>query len=79
MNDVTEPAYGVAFELTDAREWQRPARATRVEEMLAGSNARLRRSVDFVIGLVTSLPTVSSSLHGSGPHGPWAVTSSCAP
>jgi tetratricopeptide (TPR) repeat protein len=66
-NEVIGPAFGVELEIVDAQPWQRSTSATDMMGMLSElERLDAGEDVDWVIGVVTQLSEVSSSLRMLG-------------
>lgn len=67
VNEVSVPLLGVEFEVVSANDWHRgspPEDLEAILEELVALDAAV--DVDWVVGLVTSLPAVTSSIHHLG-------------
>jgi predicted Zn-dependent protease len=67
LNKVLEPALGVRFEAESFRRWHRESGGIQIEQMLAElEKLDPGPGVDLVVGFVTPLPLVSTSMHEIG-------------
>ncbi len=67
INSVVEPVFGVYFEIESVREWKRSHRAMALDPILAELQALdPGREVGCVIGLVTPMRGVTTSVHQIG-------------
>jgi tetratricopeptide (TPR) repeat protein len=67
VNAFVEPAFNLRFEAAVFRNWDRRGSAARVEDALQELfELDPGDGVDFVLGLVTGLPLVTTSIHGLG-------------
>jgi tetratricopeptide (TPR) repeat protein len=67
FNAIVGPAFGVQLEVVETRPWERGASSQSVEAMLAELEViDPGEDVDWVIGLVSGLTYVTSSLHELG-------------
>jgi predicted Zn-dependent protease len=67
LNKVLEPALGVRFEAEGFRRWHRESGSIDVQQMLAElEKLDPGPGVDLVVGFVTPLPLVSTSMHEIG-------------
>src|SRR5205823_5348947 len=70
INGVVDPVFAVRFELESAREWDRSHAGVRLDPMLAELEALdPAREVDLVVGLVTPLQGVATTMHQVGTAG----------
>jgi tetratricopeptide (TPR) repeat protein len=67
LNQVVGPSFGVRFEAESFRRWTRKSGAGSLDPMIAELQQLDRgQDVDWVVGLVSSLPLVSMSFHELG-------------
>ena len=67
LNKVVEPAFGVRFEAEGFRRWHRTSGNIDVNQMLAElEKLDVGPEVDWVVGFVSALPLVSTSMHELG-------------
>ncbi len=67
INQFVEPGFGVRFEAESFRRWHRQSSSNDVREILGELEALDNgQGVDWVVGFVTALPLVSSSMHELG-------------
>src|SRR4051812_44570223 len=67
LNQLVEPAFGVRFEGESFRRWHRTSGNIDIFKMLAELEAfDAGANVDWVVGLVSALPLVSTSMHEIG-------------